>query len=155
MVRFLKAGFGSDFSILQKLKSASNSTAGRQVKSGKLQSIGTVLALGSVSLQGPRRLSGQADPVQRIAKEATGDRNSYSRDFQEREGGLFSGNGRVVGILGYRQGGPQSGFLGSSPVCLTCYVITGKSLNLSEAQAHPPYALCSTLKSKSLPMLEV
>lgn len=37
-----------------------------------------------------------------------------------RGGGLFSGNGRVVGILRDRRGGPRPGFLGSSVSNLLC-----------------------------------
>lgn len=82
----------------------------------------------------------RADPDKWITKEGHVDRISYSGDFQEKGRGLFSGDGRVVDILGHRRRGLRPGFLGSSPqyVSLTCCVILSKSLNLSEAQDLPP-----------------
>ena len=53
-----------------------------------------------------------ADPDKWITSEGHVDRISYSGDFQEKGRGLFSGDGRVVDILGDRRSGPRPGFLG-------------------------------------------
>lgn len=50
-----------------------------------------------------------ADPGKGITKEGHVDRISYSGDFQEKGRGLFSGDGRVVDILGHRRSGPRPG----------------------------------------------
>lgn len=145
MVTFLKAGFGSGFSILKKFRMLR--TAWLVSKRGLRNSraISTGLALGSPSLQGPWRLLVQTlnDGFPRRPHGT----ESLTLRLQGRGRGLFSRNGRVVSILRDKRDDPRPGLLGQSgPQCisLTCCLIVGKSLNLSEAQEHPPYVLSSS-----------